>query len=179
MINLIPKEEKKRMTVDFYYRLLVLFFVVLDFCILIFSVSLLPSYFSSSVKNNFFNTELEAQKNEATPSLGESSIAIIKNVNSKLDLVENSEKNKFLVSEKVINAIVLNKRSDIKITKIVYDKNTKNTKIGITGFAPSRAVLLLFRQSLEDSSYFKNIDLPISNFVKESNIEFYLTLIPS
>lgn len=179
MINLIPKEEKKTMAIDFYYRLLVLFFIVLDFCILIFIFSLAPSYIMSSAKKDIFNLKLETQEKEAIPSLGESSISIIKNVNSKLDLVENSKKNKFLVSEKVINAIILNKRSDIKITKILYDNNGKSKKISITGFAPSRAVLLLFRQSLEDSLNFKSIDLPISNFVKESNIEFYLSLIPS
>ncbi len=180
MINLIPKEEKKKMAVDFHYKLAVLFLVMFDFCILIAFVCILPSYFISSVKVALVNVKLETQKNEPLPILDQQSLVMIKDINNKLNIVENSEKNKFLPSLKVINAILLKKRSDIKITQILYENNPiKGKKISITGTAPSREVLLLFRQTLEDGSIFKNIDLPISNFVKGSNIQFYLSLIPS
>jgi len=79
----------------------------------------------------------------------------------------------------VINAILLKKRSDIKITQISYQNDTRGRKIGVTGTAPSREVLLFFRLALESSPAFKSVDLPISNFVKGSNIQFYLNLIPS
>ena len=182
MINLIPKAEKKRMVVDFYYRLAVIFLVMLDFCILIAFISILPSYFLSSTKNSLVDTKLEIQKNEPLPLFDQQTLTVIKDINNKLDLVENAEKNKFLLSVKVINAILLKKRPDIKITKILYESDgaqDKGKKISITGTAPSRAILLLFRQELEDSPNFKNINLPISNFIKGSNIQFYLNLIPS
>lgn len=168
------------MTVDFYYRLAILFLIMLDFCILIFSVSILPSYFISSIKSALANTKLETQKLEPLPILGEQSLAEIKDINSKLDLVENSEKNKFLPSLKVINAIILKKSSDIKITQILYENTeVQSKKISITGLAPSREALLQFRLALGDSPAFKSIDLPISNFIKGSNIQFSLSLIPS
>jgi hypothetical protein len=180
MINLIPKEEKKRMTTDFYFRITVLFLVLFGSCILIASIAILPSYFFSSMKNVLADTKLEIQKREPLPLLGEQSLLIIKDINKKLDLVESSEKNKFLPSQKVINSILLKKRPDIKITQILYENDVaKGKKISITGTAPSREVLLLFRKALEDSSNFKSINLPISNFVKGSNIQFYLNLIPS
>lgn len=180
MINLIPKEEKKQMTIDFYFRLGLLFLIMLDFCIVILFVSILPSYFLSSVKVTLVNTKLENQKREPLPLLGEQSLAEIKDINNKLDLVDNAEKNKFTLSVRVINSIILEKRSDIKITQIVYENNfISGKKISITGTAPSREVLLLFRQALEDNSTFKNVDLPISNFVKGSNIQFNLNLIPA
>ena len=180
MINLIPKEEKKRMTTDFYFRIAVLFLVLFGSCILIASIAILPSYFFSSMKNVLADTKLEIQKREPLPLLGEQSLLIVKDINKKLDLVESSEKNKFLPSQKVINSILLKKRPDIKITQILYENDVvKGKKISITGTAPSREVLLLFRKALEDSSNFKSINLPISNFVKGSNIQFYLNLIPS
>ncbi|MFA5840979.1 MAG: hypothetical protein WC847_01755 [Candidatus Paceibacterota bacterium] len=180
MINLIPKEEKKKMTMGFYFKLGILFFFMVDFCILVAFFSFLPSYFISSVKYSLIGEKLEAQKLEPLPPLGEQSLALVKDINSKLDLIEKFEKNRFLVSGKVINSILLKKRSDIKITQILYENSeAKGKKISITGSAPSREVLLLFRQALEDSPNFKNIDLPVSNFVKGSNISFYLTLIPS
>lgn len=168
------------MTVSFHYRIAVLFLIMLNLCILIVFVSILPSYFISSVKNTLVDAKLETQKREPLPLIGEQSLAAIKDTNNKLDLVENAEKNEFLVSVKVINALLLKKRPDIKITQILYENDgVGGKKINITGTAPSREVLLLFRLALEDGPAFKNVNLPISNFVKGSDIQFYLSLIPS
>lgn len=180
MINLIPKEEKKKMITDFYYKLAILFVVMLDFCILVAFFSILPSYFISSIKYSLISAKLENQKLEPLSPLGEESLALVKDMDKKLILVENFEKNKFLPSVKVIDAILLKKTSDIKITQILYENDgTNGRKISLTGIAPSREVLLLFRQALEDSSSFKDVVLPISNFVKGSDINFFLSLTPS
>ncbi|KKS24036.1 MAG: hypothetical protein UU82_C0013G0004 [Candidatus Nomurabacteria bacterium GW2011_GWC2_41_8] len=156
------------MTIGFYYKLAILFLMVLDFCILVAVISITPSYFLSSAKSASINTKLEIQKNEPLPLFDQQTLTVI------------NEKNKFLVSQKIIQAILLNKRSDIKITQILYENDpAQGKKISITGTAPSREILLLFRRALENDSAFKNVNLPISNFVKGSNIQFYLSLIPS
>lgn len=177
MVNLIPKEEKKKMIGDFRLRIVVLFLFMFGFCILVGLVTLLPSYFISSTKYSLSQTKLETQKLD--PSHMSEELAIIQDINKKLDLIENSEKNRFTPSSDVIDAILLKKRPDIKITEISYENDVQGKKIGVTGTAPSREVLLLFRLDLESSSSFKTVDLPISNFVKGSNIQFYLNLIPS
>lgn len=180
MINLIPKEEKKKMTTDFYFRLATLSVIMLDFCILVALLSIMPSYFISSMEYSLINAKLENQKLEPLPVLGKESLALAGDIDNKLALIENFEKNKFLPSVKVINAILLKKRPDVKITQIIYKNDEKNgSRIDLAGIASSREVLLLFRQALEDSPDFKNIILPISNFVKGSNIDFSLSLIPS
>jgi exopolysaccharide biosynthesis protein len=190
MINLIPQEEKKKMVKGFYYKLIVLFFVVGSFSFFIIFVATVPSLFLSSVKKNIVNTKLEMQTKEPVPLPDQKTLSIIKDLNNKLAIIENAKKNKFVVSEKVINAIILKKIADIEITDISYvneplkdPKDPQNAKMGrkisIQGNAPSREVLLLFRRALEGSASFKQVDLPISNFVKGSNIKFYLSLIPS
>lgn len=180
MINLIPRQEKKRMNKDFFFRLLIVFFLALGLSIVVSSVSILPSYFISSVKKNFTNTKLLAQKNEPVPLVDQEVLTVIKSINSKLDLIENAEKNKFVISERVINSIIFKKMPDIKITKISYGNDaSKGKKIDITGVAPSRERLLLFRLALEGDTLFKTVDLPISNFIRGSDIQFYLSLTPS
>ncbi|MBI3888285.1 hypothetical protein HY311_00640 [Candidatus Nomurabacteria bacterium] len=180
MINLIPKEEKKKMTMDFYYRLLVLFLAMVSFSVFVALVSILPSYFLSVAKNSEVNMKLETQKKEPLPLLGEQALSTIQDMNKKLGLVESAEKNKFPLSLKVVSAVVLRKMPNIKITEISYQNDsTKGKQISVTGTAPSREVLLLFRQSLEESMAFKSVDLPISNFIKGSDIKFNLMLIPS
>ena len=144
MINLIPNHEKKKKVKDFYFRLVVVSFVVLGLCALVASVSILPSYFLSSIKKNLASSKLETQKNQAIPPAGQSTLTMVADLGNKLNLVETAEKNKYLISQKIINER-----------------------------------LLLFRKALEDNTAFKKVDLPISNFVKGSNIQFDINLIPS
>lgn len=179
MINLIPNQEKKTMIKGFYYRLTVLALLMLCFCILVAIIALLPAYFFSNSKNNIASGRLEAQKKESMPLFDQETSLIIADINTKLNLIESAQKNKFLVSEKVISAIFAKKISSIKITEISY-QNIPSTdkKIIISGTAPARETLLLFRRALEDDTSFKKVDLPISNFVKGSDIQFSLTLTP-
>ncbi len=188
MINLIPKEEKKKLVKNLYYRLVILFLFVISMSSLVIAVSMLPAYFLASTRNSIVNKKLELQKNEPVPLPDQETLKVIKDVNSKINLVNSAETNKFSVSERVINSIILKKLPGIQITDISYLNSTPDgmgadvlqaRKISIQGNAPSRELLLMFRQALEDTSNFKQVDLPISNFVKGSNIQFYLSLIPA
>lgn len=180
MINLIPNEEKKIKVMDFYSRLLIVFLFVLSFSILVACVVFLPSYFFSSVKKNFANNQLMGQKAKPIPEVDQKIISQVSNLNKQLILIGNAEKNTYVVSVKVINEIILKKMPDIKINKISYKNDPVSGKsIHVNGTAVNRERLLLFRQILEDDTAFKKVDLPISNFVKGSNISFYLSLIPS
>jgi hypothetical protein len=178
MINLIPNKEKKEMVKGFYARLMVLFLIMAGVSFIIAFIAIIPSYFFSSLKVGLVHSKLEAQKKEPVPVPDQETLSVIKDLNSKLSLVEQIQKNKFSLFDNVINTIILKKMNSIKITDISYDISLEQAKkISIQGTAPSREVLLLFRKKLEDDSTFKTVDLPISNFVKGSNIQFYLSLI--
>lgn len=177
MINLIPTEEQKSVTKGFYFRLFAVFLFLFSFCMFVALVTLVPSYFLVDNKEKIAQMKLEIQKNELMPQLDQDTLTLIKDIDNKLSIIENSKKNKFLVSERVINQIIASKMSDIKITRISFEKNaTLEKKISIYGIAPSRERLLLFRKSLEENSAFSSVDLPVSNFIKGSNIQFYLSL---
>lgn len=179
MINLIPKEEKNRKIKIFYCRLSVVILFMVGVSVFIGFISLLPAYFVSLAKHNAVNQKLELQKKEMIPTLSEETNLVVERINFKLDLIENAQKNQFLVSEKIISAIIANKMPEIKIINISYE-NDKITgkKVNIRGNAPSREALLSFRLALESDELFKKVDLPISNFVKGSDIQFSLSLIP-
>ncbi len=180
MINLIPNEEKKRYSKDFYLRLVAVIFFALGICFLLITTAIVPSYFSSVVRENIANEHIENQKSVPIPEINQEALAIIDGINGQLTVIENASKSDFVVSTRAINEVVLSKDLDIRITRIFYEADaTKGKKINISGRAPSREALLLFRRSLEANSAFSSIDLPISNFVKGANIEFNLTAIPS
>lgn len=180
MINLIPIEEKRRIFRDFYFRVATVVFVMLGISLLIASFAILPSYFISSVEKNSIDEKLKMQENEIIPIPDQVTLAAVKDLKSKLSFVENSEKNKFIFSKNVIGQIISKKMPSIKISEISYQNDIKTgKKISISGIAPSREMLLVFRKALEDGVAFSKVDLPISNFIKGSNIKFYLSLIPS
>lgn len=180
MINLIPNEEKKRIRREFYFRLFIVSLGMLSLSVFIASVSMLPTYFLSAVRKNSSQVNLEIQAKEIVPTLDKESLATIEDLRGKVGIVEKSEKEKFLVSEKIINEILAKKMPDIKITQISYQTAAdKSKKININGSAPSRERLLLFRQALEGSEVFSKVDLPISNFIKGSDIQFFLNLTAS
>ena len=168
----------------FYYRLIVLFLVMMSVSFLIVCIAIIPSYFLASTKNHIEDVKLATQESEPVPIPDQQTLATIKDLNNKLSLIENTENNKFIVSERVINDIILKKAPSIKITDISFKDNPPadpmpGQQISIEGTAPSRDILLAFRQALEDDANFKSVNLPISNFIKGSDIQFYLSVIPS
>ena len=168
------------MTADFYCRLATLLLLVAGFSMLVAVFALLPAYFLALTKVAVVETRLEMVKGYPMSASGEQSLAAVKDLNSKLNLIQNAEQKKFLISDKVIDAVLSDKISGIKISQILYQNDPSvGKKISLTGTASSRAALLLFEQTLQDNPAFQNVNLPISNFVKESDIDFYLTLTPS
>ena len=122
--------------------------------------------------------KLEIQKNIPVPQLDGNTKNLIKELSFKLNSIEKARENKFVVSQKIINEILLKKMPDIKINQISYENNLLKGKIiNIKGSAVSRERLLLFRLAFENDANFKDVDLPISNFIKGSNIQFNLSLI--
>ena len=164
----------------FYQRLLVVVLLTLSGAFVFGLAALLPSYFISTVKNDIAQRELSAQSVEPMPTLDAETEKEIKTLDAKLSIIEKAERNKFTVSTQVIREVIAQKLSDIKITQIIFDAGGDGApKITVSGIAPSRERLLLYRQALEQDVNFKNVLLPISNFVKGSNIEFSLTLTPA
>lgn len=159
---------------------MIMILFALSFAVLLAAVSMLPSFFFASVKLNLMNTKLNAQKQDPISEPDQEIQKIAAILNSKITKIEKNTKNNFLVSNQVINSIVLSKMADIKISQITYDGvNVSGKQIKINGSASSRDRLIFFRKALEENTAFSKIDLPISNFVKGSNIQFYLTLTPS
>ena len=126
---------------------------------------------------NAANQKLSAQSSQPVPLPSQQTLSLIKDLNMKLDLIDHAQANKFVVSEKIVNEIISKKMPDIKITEIFYQNDaTAGKKVSINGLAVNRERLLLFRQILEADPLFEKVDLPISNFIKGSNLQFSLSL---
>lgn len=165
---------------NFYFRLVVVLFVALGFSFIFGIFALAPSYFLIYFKEDAIEQGLALEKSQPIPESSLEAVASVEDLYKKLEIVESSQTSKFLLSEKVVNEIISQKMLDIKLNQIFYENvPTTGKKIVLRGTAPSRERLLTFRLALEQSANFKKVDLPISNFVKGSNIQFSMNLVPN
>ena len=180
MINLIPNKDKKVMIIDFYIRFISTMFFVLGFGGLIACVSLVPAFVLSIEKKSSVDMKLKTQTEEVMPEIDQQALGAINDLNSKMDIIEKAKKGNYEISQKVIKAILLKKINGIQITQIAYKSDALGIKsVNVNGKASSREQLLSFRQSFESDKAFSKVVLPISNFVKGSNIQFSLSLTPA
>lgn len=169
-------EEKKRLKRDFFCRLSAVFFSGLGICLLISSVILTPALFISFGEKNNLAKELAKQRDEAMPVIDQSAQKAIQNLNNQLALIKKVIEDEYFPSEKIVAEVISQKTAGIKIENISYENSVKGKTVKVQGIARSREQLLLFRRALEESGAFKEVDLPISNFVKGSNIQFSLSM---
>lgn len=180
MINLIPNQEKKRIERDFYLRLLAVFFSMLTATVVLGCVAILPAYFMSMEYKNLATDKLALQKNTPTPLLDDDVKSKVRDIDTKLTMVENAERGKFIISREVINEILKDVGGDIRVSSIFYNNGGEAGKeVLLSGSAGSRESLLVFQQRLKSNKSFTEVNLPISNFVKGSNIDFAISLRPA
>jgi len=176
MINLLPIKIKKLIKQQYFIRIL----VVSSGLVLVVSILaiafLLPSYFLTLIKEQEIILDrdrvIQIQENLQN---NKEIIEDIKYVNSQLELIINSEKNKISISGDLIKPILFRKGNVIKINGLSYNK--KDSKMILEGVAPNRENLLLFVQRLEEEKIFSKVNLPVSNFIESEDIEFNIELI--
>ena len=87
--------------------------------------------------------------------------------NKKLKDFSDLEKGS-VTKSKFIEALIALRIPGIQFSQLSYD----NEKINLEGKATTRDALIAFREALENSSSFGNLDAPLSNFLKQSDIDF-------
>lgn len=180
MINLIPKTEKKKKITDFYLRVLSVFLIMVGFSFLFASLALVPAFISNYYGNKTLKNNIKLQTEEPITENEKDTLDLIDELDKKITILENSQAERYSFSNRIINEILLKKGSNIKITEIVYQKDELGDQnIDVGGVASNREALLSFRRLLENNPSFKNVELPISNFVRGSNIRFSLRLVPN
>lgn len=175
MLNLIPFEQKNRLEKDYKTRKLIMW-VALVVAVLTVSIALLlPSYVLSRAKAGEVKNELETvrrildtelQPTEVTQQLTEAA-------RNARDLRPFTEKNSVYELVKIFETKPIN----IRITSIVFqEKDPEPAVITLAGIATDRETLRSFGRLMEAREEFSSVDLPVSNFAKEKDIEFNMII---
>ena len=176
----MPTEEKKRKAKEFYFRVAVLFCYMLGFVIVIAAVAILPAEFLSIQKMNLANQKLQAFTAEPVLQVDQDTTNALATLNTELNTISTAEKDQFLVSQNIIKEVIIDKMPNIQITEFFYTNDpVKGNITTIRGIAADRQALLSFKQTLGSDPAFSSVDLPIANFVKDTDIDFSLNVTSS
>jgi hypothetical protein len=112
-------------------------------------------------------------KNNAT-----SDTKINGDINSKLEILNKSSL-PYKVSDKVISNILNSRTAGITFSQVLFNKKLADgtASLEVYGSATNRDSLRTFKTALDNNPEFSSVDLPISNFLGKTNLNFTISLI--
>lgn len=168
-LNLLPPEEKNALMIEQSQRWIVFYGSAIAAILLIFAGLLGAIWLSINyqLKNAAaeFNSVQTSLKGRDLKSQEEQ----ISQTNAFLKNLDNIQRGQKIYSDLLIAL------SDLvppgaKLTSLTIDE--KNA-VALYGFAAQREQILAFKEALENSKLFKDIESPLSNLVKQTDINFY------
>lgn len=177
-MNLLPQKEKTENRREYFYRFSAGLAATLTSSLLIGGGLLLPSYFLIKVKQSELKTNLASLKNPGEAAGGEEVYKILETATKQIDFLS-PQPALFLTvaAEKITDK----KPAGVRIDGLSYHPQeptqTWSAAIALIGVATSREAIVAFVKALQTEPTFSSINVPVSNFAKDRDIEFSLTLI--
>lgn len=172
MINLLPISGIKRVISEYRIRLTATALVMLATTMIIAIILLVPAYLLASHKQSTVVENLSKTDDKKTSFQEAKNLEIIvKETDTTIDLL-NEKGKKFTLSSDLLQKTAHYKTEDIKIRGIFYNKTDIESTLSLKGMATNRQSLTNFVEILKKDAVFKDVSLPISDLVKDKNIDF-------
>lgn len=166
-LNILPIELKKELKLKLIYKILKNLFLICIILICIYGIII--TVIKIFLQIHFINTVEETTLiTRSTQNYSKK----VYDINIKLNEVENIQENSINWSY-LIAFIANNLASDIKLNRLQLAKDGKN--LVLSGFSSSRQSLLDLKNALESSSYFTEVNFPISNLLEKKDITFEIS----
>lgn len=173
MINLIPSNAKKSITLEYWIRVCTAWFFLWSTALLFGVVALIPAFLLINIQVSVF---------ESSAKIAQESVESYAQVTKSLET--STSQAKLIVDARsvpVINDYISLFESlqgpSIELTKITINRSDKGIEpVSLAGTAFDRESLAAFRDRLLADPAVTAVDLPISNLAKDKDIQFTLTV---
>ena len=171
MINLLPVEAKKQLAHDRFSRLL--FVCGLIMLAIFFSGAALMflAFVSLNLQKGELLRELEAARKSPTLQRVEEVEASIRKTNERLRIFSRSLGRENRISH-ILEAVIGYRQSTVSLEELTF---SGPSEFRLKGVAGTRDDLLVFTRLLNSSDLIAKVNSPISNLLKDRNVEFSLT----
>jgi len=175
MFNLMPKPEKILIRGRYNRRLLSVMFLAAGVSAVFAVLLAAPSYILSLSKNNLAEQNLKKLDNPTDAKEAKDFQTLVETTKKKTDILsaEKSETSFAKIADKVSRLLP----AGVSIFSFSFQPDGKGGgKLAMEGKSKARTNLMIFARALEKETNFSGIDLPVSNFAKESDIDFSINL---
>lgn len=174
MFKLLTDEARRKVSHEYALRRAMLAIAGLSVVLVVGIVALVPSYVISLAHINAAKERTIALQNSPTREKSKELVASLEGINLKLKtLAPGTPDMPYEYFLKVIDV----KPKGVKLNNFSWLKDKKSVTISIQGTANSRQDLLDFENRLNSSGNFSKAILPVSNFAKDKDIDFDLSLL--
>lgn len=172
LINLLPKIKQMELRYESFFRGLLMIFILSLVSFAAVFISQLGAKFYLQAKGAAINAEITQLKSQVDKQENAGLKKKIQNIN---DII--ADFNNLSVSPKwsrVLKAFAPLPPSEVKINSFTIEPAKKS--ISITGNSPTRELVIeLYNAILNDKENFYNIDYPLENVAKGTNVNFHFT----
>lgn len=169
MANLLPPTAKRQITKEYYLRVASVWMFAATAALLVLLVLLVPLYYLISL-------QLGAVENSfvAATASGDSFTEVGQEITYTNELAHELNRVVSLPSaSSYLNALEQLTKDEINLTTVNIDRENGLVKaVEVTGVATTRAALAAFRDRLETSDTFAEVELPLSNLAKDRAVPF-------
>lgn len=171
MFNLLPQTEKETIRREYRFRLVIVALGLTFVTLLIAGILLVPSVLLSSQKEEAAERRFEVLMKSVEKGKTEELDKTLLEAKALLGLLPH-EAPLVLLHELLLN-IVSAKTNRISLGNFsLADAGEGKQRVDLSGVAKDRTALVAFVKSLEQSGLFEKVEVPISNFAKDTDIEF-------
>jgi len=175
MFNVLPDNLKNKIKFEYKLRRVVVVFLFIFFIQICVTIAFFPTWLFSFFNEQEMVQELQKIDGESLLKEVQNTSTSISELNKKLNTLDKVFENLSAVS--ILENIIIQKNDTIRINEITYSSTQNNdSSIILRGIADDREALLSFVKNLESSGLFEKVNVPISNFAKNKNIDFSISL---
>lgn len=178
MLNLLPIQEKKKVLTEYRLRFFAFAVFTLGALIVANLALLTPSYLLAVSKYESISADLaEKQAKQGAGGQVKTIDGQVRAINKEISLFLNDSSVKRVSPAEAMAKIIRIKSAAIKIQGFSYDAGGPQERIVVSGIANDRDSLAQFVDELKKEGTFSSVDLPVSSYVKSTNIDFSIVLI--
>ena len=173
MINLVPPQAKKKITLEYWTRVISIWFLTWSSALVLGIFVLVPTYVLIDLQvSSFSNSAASASQK----------IASMKDVSKSLNTANEQAKVlidglQFGLLSDTAKQFSKLENSELTLSQIIIGRNKDGIgPVTLSGQASNRQALATFRDQLLGLPQVENVDLPISNLAKDKDLQFNLTV---
>lgn len=176
MINLLPPEQKEELREEEKLKLVFIFGTISLAFLISLSLILFLINISILTEVGIQKIYLAERERELQMSKIQEFKGVIEELNSTFSDLNYFYQNQFDITEILLN-ISETLPSGTYLTNLGLNLENGKFKVDISGFCPTREVLLTLKTNLENEGAFSEVYFPPSNWVEPSDINFTVNLV--